>query len=239
MGERRSRFSLAGQLGLLTPLVVLWIAAAGVLAAVAIQHRVPPEELFLDAATVSNLPWYTGVMSSIGVLAWTVGAVACAGGAWVANQTRRPSAGRFLGVGALVSATLLADDLLQLHSVALPRALGLPKPLAIAVICLPALAWLALFVAEIARTRWVILAASLVCLGGSLGVDQVFSPTGASGLIVEDGLKFVGVLTYALYCTLTAVDITRSTISAAMSPRSATAEPQSRSSSLTEVFERV
>jgi hypothetical protein len=212
------------QLPSLAPLLVTWLVATVGLAAVAAQRSVPVEVLFLDPAFLSGRPWYTGVVSDIGVLAWTAATVAALFGGWVAAQTGRPSAARFLRSGAVVSAILLADDLLQLHADLL-RFVGLPKGVRQLIVVAPAAIWLVRYAGEIARTRWVIMVGSLGVLGGSLVVDALVAPGSRVGVFAEDGLKLLGVLAWAQYMVLTSVDITRSTIRAAQGR----AEPPPRS----------
>jgi hypothetical protein len=185
-----------------------------VLGVVAAQRSVPVEQLFLDAAYLSGQPWYTGVVSSLGVLGWTTATVAALGGGWVAGQTGRPSAARFLTGGAVVSAILLADDLFQLHADLL-GVIGLPKPVRQLLVVAPAAVWLVRYAGEIARTRWGIMAGALGAMAVSLAIDAV-APVGSRvGLFLEDGAKLLGVLAWAQYMVLTSVDITRSTIRAA------------------------
>jgi hypothetical protein len=193
----------------------MWLAAGGVLAVVGLQRSVAVEQLFLDRTFVAKVPWYTGLLSDVGVLAWSAAVVASVGGSWVAGQTGRPSAARFLAAGAVATSFLLVDDLLRLHSSVLPE-LGLSKLTAQVVVVAPAALWLAAFVDDIKRTRWLVLAAGLAGLGVSLGADTVLHANTASGVLIEDGAKLLGILAWAQYLTLTTIDITRSTIRAAM-----------------------
>lgn len=220
MSERRRRISLDRQLRSFMPLLAVWAVAGTVLAVIGMQSQVPIRTLMLDPSALGDLPWYTGLVSNIGVLAWTVAAAGALGGAWVAAQTERPSAARFLGAGGVVATVLLADDLLLLHSKLLPRLLGVPKAMAMLLVVFPALVWLAVFAGEIVRTRWVILLAALGAFFVSMAADQVLHPTGSDALLLEDGAKFLGVLAWSLYFVATTHDIVRSTITAASRPRS-------------------
>lgn len=215
MSERRSRFDLSRQLRQLTPLVLMWSLGFSVIAAAALQNRIPLTSLFLDPTALSDLPWYVGLLSNVGVLAWTVAAASALGGAWVAGQTDRPSASRFLGWGGVAAAMLLLDDLFLLHSSALPKLLGVGKPIALLAVVTPTLVWLVRFTNEILRTRWMILAAALGAFATSVGADQLLQP-GTSTLLIEDGSKLLGVLAWSLYFVLTTHDIARSTIRTAM-----------------------
>src|SRR5690349_16679860 len=119
MAERRRSRALRDQIPSLTPLLAMWAVGAPLLGVVYAQQQVSLEQLFLDPAYLSGEPWYTGVLSDLGVLGWASATVTALWGGWVAAQTGRPSAARFLRAGAVVSTVLLADDLFQLHADAL------------------------------------------------------------------------------------------------------------------------
>jgi hypothetical protein len=211
MAERRRRRALGDQIPSATPLLAAWVVGASVLGVVAVQRSVSVETLFLDAAYLTGEPWYTGLLSNLGVLGWTAATVAALGGGWVAAQTGRPTASRFLRSGALVSVILLADDLLQLHADLLAFT-GLPKGIRQLLVVAPAAVWLVRYTGEIARTRWVVLAGALAGFGLSLVVDAVAARDSIAGLFAEDSAKLLGVLAWAQYMILTSVDIVRSTI---------------------------
>lgn len=211
MSDRRRRRALRDQLPSLTPLLAMWAIGGSVLAVVGAQRSVALEQLFLDPAYLSGEPWYTGVLSDLGVLGWASATVTALWGAWVAAQTGRPTAARFLRAGALVSTVLLADDMFQLHADGL-RFIGLPKGIRQLVIVLPAVIWFVRYAADIARTRWVILLGALTGFATSLVVDGLATPGSTVGLFVEDSAKLLGVLAWTQYMVLTSLDIMRSTI---------------------------
>lgn len=211
MAERRRRRDVRHQIPSATPLLAGWVVAGSVLAVVAAQRSIALETLFLDAAYLAGEPWYTGVLSNLGVLGWTSATVAALGGGWVASQTGRPSAARFLWSAAVVSVVLLADDLFQLHADLLAFT-GLPKGGRQLLVVAPAAVWLVRYTGEIARTRWVVLAGALVGFGVSLLVDALAPRDSIAGLFAEDSAKLLGVLAWAQYMILTSVDIVRSTI---------------------------
>lgn len=211
MAERRRRRALRDQIPSVTPLLAMWAAGGSILAFVGAQRSVALDQLFLDPAYLSGEPWYTGVLSDLGVLGWAAATVTALWGGWVAAQTGRPTASRFLRAAALVSAVLLADDLFQLHADVL-RFIGLPKAVRQLLIVLPAVVWLVRYAADIARTRWVILAGALAGFASSLLVDGLATPSSTVGLFVEDSAKLLGVLAWTQYMVLTSLDIMRSTI---------------------------
>ncbi len=216
--NRRQPFSGSEQLRLLAPLLGCWALAGTLLLAVGTLDHQQRAGLLLAPVTVGRLPWYTGLIGSLGVLAWAVGATAAMAGSTVAYLGERPTAGRFLNHFGLYSYALGLDDLFELHASLLPAALGMPKPVVLIIVLsgLPLL--LGAHRAEVRRTRTVVLG----CAGGALGVAIVvdMAASGSSrALLIEEGAQFLGVVAWAVWLSLTALDVTVSVVrSAGSSP---------------------
>lgn len=195
-------------------LVAVWLAGLAVLAVVVLQRAVPEEDLFLDPAAVSGAGWYAGFVTSLGVLAWTVAACACAVTAYAAHLAQRGAARRAFRGAALLFTLLLVDDLLQLHSSLLPDLLGASKVSILGGLGGLSALWLLPAWEEVRRTRWELLAASAVAFAVSLLTDVRLSGGGAGPavLVVEDGAKFLGVLALATWAVMTARDVVRSIV---------------------------
>ena len=208
--ERRRGFSLDDQLKPILPLVVVWALGFWCLAGVAQSGDVG--ELLLDPTWLGGAAWYAGVISQLGAVAWTVAGVAGLFGAWLARAGGRPEASRFLVVGAVATAVLLADDLFGFHAVALPQ-IGIPKLIAQLVVVAPAIFWALRYRREILRTRYSVLIASIGANALSLAVDAIVKPGRFDfAVLFEDGPKFLGVLAWATYFAMTSRDIARSVL---------------------------
>ena len=214
--DRRRGFSVRRQLASLAPLGALWLVGIVLLAAARVQTATPISNLFLDPAHISGLPWYTGALSTFGILVWTGGVVFAAAGAWVARRIGRESASRFLTVGAFATLVLVFDDVFALHASFLRNMIGGSKIAAQLLIVLPTLVWVALFLDDIKRTRSALLVAAFASLGGSVLVDIGVGFAGETRLLVEDGLKFLGILAWSQYFAITSRDIAASAISSAL-----------------------
>jgi len=177
-----------------------------------LQNSVPFEQLTHDPVTLADMAWYVGAISNLGIVLWTAALVTAAGGAWVAARTGRPSAARFLGTGSVVGIILMLDDLFQFHADLLPNRLGVGKSVALALVLTPALCWVIGWRADIARSRWMILAASGIGSACSLVADRVGDSAGTSALMVEDGAKLLAIVAWAVYFTTTTTDIVASAI---------------------------
>ena len=210
--ERRRGFSLRRQLRSLTPLAVLWLVGLVVLLAAEAQTAAPLQLLFLDPARLTGSPWYTGAMSNLGIMVWTSSVAFASAGAWVAHRIGRASAARFLTVGAIATLILVLDDAFQLHAVAIKHAIGGSKNIAQILVVLPVVVWVVVFFNDIMRTRSALLFAALGSLAGSVLMDLLFALDGDSQFLIEDGMKFLGILAWAQYFAITSRDIAASVI---------------------------
>ena len=78
----------------------VWLGGFGVLGAVVAHGNVG--RLFLDPAYVNGGTWYDGLVSQLGVVAWTVAAVSAAWSAWIASVSGRRQAAGFLFCASMV-----------------------------------------------------------------------------------------------------------------------------------------
>jgi hypothetical protein len=161
-------------------------AVIAVVVAVAQVSGASFDEFSRDPAAVLNGPQYTGYLSNLGVLIWSVGASA----ALVASAALpRGTAARLLTAGGGITALMIADDMFLLHEVVYPR-LGIPQPAAaiIYAVLTAAFAWHY-------RRR---LGSALLLIAGAYGfwglsatLDTVVGVSGS--YVIEDGAKFVGI----------------------------------------------
>jgi hypothetical protein len=199
------------QVGVLIPLLLVWGGGVIVLWAILGASASDDAQLLLDPAAAAGMPWFTGLISNLGILAWTLGAVAAAAAAHIAHLGSRDRAATFLRHAAIVGGLMTFDDLFQLHSSVFPKVFGIPKAAVLFVYGMGIAAWALTHAIEIVRTRWGLLFAAGVAMSLSIAVDQI--STGQDwALLAEDGAKFLGVLSWAAYFTLTARDIASSVI---------------------------
>jgi len=226
VAERRRGFSFRRQTRSLAPLAILWSLGLIVLALARVQNATPLQTLFLDPAHLTGAPWYTGALSNLGILVWTAAVVFAIAGAWVARRIGRASAARFLAFGALATLVLVLDDVFALHAGPLKHAIGGSKNAAQILVVLPVMAWLVVFYGDIQRTRSVLLFAALGSLAGSVVVDVGLGLHGDSRLLIEDGLKLLGILAWAQYFAITSRDIAASAIASVLQVNNGGAPPQ-------------
>lgn len=196
------------------PLVPVWLAGLGVMSAVALGDEQLVERLLRDANDVAGIEWYVGAGTYLVVLCWAVAAVSASWGAWIARSVSRSSASRFLRAGALITLYVLVDDLLQIHSIVLPKLTGMGKSTAQLLIVIVVAGWLVQYRRDLARTRWAVLVGAGLALSLSVGIDALAgwgSPR--LQLVAEDGAKLLGALGWATYFVVTTADIVSSILS--------------------------
>jgi len=161
---------------------------------------IPLAVLTRDPAAVKGLPFYTGILSNIGIVLWSAATALCLFSAWLVTARRTASPlGRFLYASGLFTMFLLWDDLLQLHEYVLPR-LGISEHLVYGAYASMALLYLFGFGRIILATEYPLLGLALIFFGLSVTVD-VFYPPSAHQYLWEDGAKFIGIVTWLLYFT--------------------------------------
>ncbi|MGI9597929.1 MAG: hypothetical protein ACR2QK_17320 [Acidimicrobiales bacterium] len=215
MAERRTSRTSVSRLRPLFPLAAIWFLGCLLLVGLVVQNQVPYDELLLDPNSLNRAPWYTGLVSNLGILGWTTATAAGYFGSWIARYGNRPAASTMLGRGAVLSTVLLLDDLFQLH-VAVEPLFGISKPVVYLCYLIVAGWWVATQWREIGRTRSELLLASVGAFGASIVIDQLGATVPGldqqTSLLLEDACKFLGVLAWAQYFALTASDIVKSIV---------------------------
>jgi hypothetical protein len=205
-GERPVRFASAVYLG--TFLLLLFTAG------VAVSKEVPVTVFLRDPNALAGSPFYTGALSSLGVLLWGAAATVCFLGASV---LREPLSGRglrpfLLGAGAF-TILLMLDDLFLVHEAVVPRYLGLQDSAVYAGYAGLAATLALRFRRTILTTRYSLLLLSVALLAGSVGFDVLEDVFGVEGIsvsglnlnyLVEDGLKLLGIAGWLVYLGWTA-----------------------------------
>jgi hypothetical protein len=163
------------------------------------RRGIAPAQLLRDPLAVVVGPLHAGLLSSVGVLAWSAAAGACllAGGVLVGLDGSRREGRLLLGIG-LLTLTLAADDLLLFHEGIAPRWLGLSEDLVLASYALAAVALLVGYRDVVRRlaTRWLVLV-SVLAFATSAGVD-LFLEAPTVYRVEEDLAKTVGVWNWSL-----------------------------------------
>lgn len=177
------------------------------LAALSIQDKVPLSFLTRDPAQITNQPFYMGFMSSLGIICWSASAsVALLAAVLVYRVDDRKLYARFLFVSGLLSLGLMADDWLLIHERLGPENLHIPQPVIAGAYAVIFAGYLVIFRRVIAETDYMFLLFAFGFLGLSLVVDTLGDVNSEmKSLAMEDGPKFLGIVSWLAYFTVTAL----------------------------------
>lgn len=155
-------------------------------------------ELLSDPAELTGAPWYLGALSSITLLVWAAGAALhLVAGTALRGRTGRLGAA-LLCLGA-ITVVLALDDLLLLHEIFFPWVLGTPEVVTFALYAVGIGGVVMVARRELmAQPEVGVLALALVALGASVVLDVV-GPDLTLRRVVEEGLKLLGALAWALF----------------------------------------
>jgi hypothetical protein len=145
--------------------------------------------LTADPTTTADLPPWTGVFSTLGVIGWAASVGVCALAAVVLHARRSSSTSFFVATAALLS-YLALDDAYLLHEYVGPEVLHVPQSVVVAALGAAVAVWAWRFRRRLAESDLLVLGIAGLALAGSVVVDA----TGRYGLIiVEDWLKLSGI----------------------------------------------
>jgi hypothetical protein len=187
--------------------IALAAAAVGVVvlggaAALAWARSIPLEDVVADPTTVAGTDLAVGVLARVGVLVWTAAAAIAVAAGLLGRRWSAPEAPVLLAFGG-AAAILAADDALLIHEAA--GKAGVPRGSVQAVYGAAVLLLLWRFrVPLLTATPWILLIAACGWLALSAITDVLLDHWVVSSALnfAEDGLKFLGILTWSLYLVL-------------------------------------
>lgn len=201
----------AGRLDIRTGVLVHAGAAAilVVIGVAALVSDVASADLVRDPTAVLDGPFHAGVLSSLGILGWTTAAAISGFGAALVHDRRLR---QYLIATSALTTVLALDDLLLIHDEIAPDHLGIPENAVLGVLALAAAAYAITFRAELTAIDDLtfLVAASLTWFGASVFLDVVADDWfGRHHFLVEDGCKFVGIVTWAAFVALKTLHLVR------------------------------
>lgn len=215
------------RLGLL--LVIIYVPLLVLALVLGSQQTIPVAVLLDDVTAAANVPFYTGILSNLGIVLWVGTSAVClfTGFVWqTVHVDHRVSF--YLKSAGLLTLFLALDDLLLLHDELLEDYLGIPEPLSFAVYIGLIMLFIIHFRTLIHQSDYLLLLIAFAFFGVSIFVDNVqqLLPTvygtvretaglagsadsgtlqQASGAmsnfryLLEDGSKLLGIVAWALY----------------------------------------
>jgi len=159
-----------------------------------------------DVTTLGDLPFYAGLISTVGVFLWGVTAAICFFSALIFTKFREKELFRFFIMVAFISAYLMLDDLLLIHEHSGAWIRGGEKSIVLLLGAAVA-SHLYFFRKIILGTHYWMLLLALGMLGVSVVVDEVqpfLWEKGDFHTMMEDGTKWLGIACWSSYYIETA-----------------------------------
>ncbi len=158
-----------------------------------------------DVTRSANVHPLTGAISSMGAFLWFAAAAIAAFTLAMPTVRRSRERAAFLAAGMTLSLYFWFDDFFLFHEGLVPQS-GLTQPVIYAVIVLAVVAYSWLFRASILAARPVLFATALAFLALSMGIDlalkDLMRGLGAWSVLVEDGLKWLGIVCWLAFHAL-------------------------------------
>jgi len=160
-----------------------------------------------DISSIGHLPFFAGLVSQLGGLFWASTLAICVFTLFILKR-QDPAARRFLIQAAILTAILLFDDFFLFHEDIGPDYLGIGERIIVLAYGLFAVFFLFSNFREILSSEYLILGLALVLFGLSVFMDgaHLENVEQLKGLLneqsstfLEDGFKFVGVITWLVY----------------------------------------
>jgi len=144
-----------------------------------------------------------GILSNLGNLLWVATASITFYTSFLLRKaTNQQSAARFLLFSALLTSFLLVDDLFLMHDMVLPMIFNLHEFIVYGFYGVTVALYLLVFYREILASEFVLLGLAGAFLAGSMLLDFVYYYVEIPYVfLLEDGAKFLGIVTWFLYFT--------------------------------------
>lgn len=190
---------------------------------------IPFVALTRDAAIAytRDAPYYSGSLSNLGGIIWTVGVAVSLFAAWMLCRMGPAHAemSRFLLTYGVLTLILLLDDLFMIHET-ITLITGRSQKVTLLAQGLVAGWFLIRYHRLILQSRWSIMAVAMVFFSGSLVVDfDLVIFTDRFHHLFEDGSKFIGLVIWSGYGVITSASALHAAINRAPGVESMTAGP--------------
>lgn len=199
-----SKFLVKSRKSLKT-VAVLYLLIALLLCSIVIVNLytgIPLEIFTKDLATVADVNPFVGIVSSIGVLLWCVGASIClfTFGKIIEQSNKINDYSFFLLFFGLTTLVLLIDDLFLFHELIAPKVLNISQEIVYVFYGILVLFGIVRFRKIIFQTEWIILSLAFVFFALSIAIDLF------EGLLIlhnsvflEDSFKLLGIASWVCY----------------------------------------
>lgn len=164
--------------------------------AVSLIFNVPVRILTRDPLQTVNAPFYTGIISNIGILFWSAACSVCLF-TYIVNRAYPHSA--FLLYSGILTLALLLDDFLLFHEIVYRNYLHIPQKIIFTVYLISIIYMLIKFKNTIYESEFVFLFSSLFFFFLSGIFDAIPQNYFIFHHLFEDGFKFIGIILWSVY----------------------------------------
>lgn len=184
--------------------VIVSIILLTSIALVSIFLNVPIHAMTKDVAAIGGIHPFSGFLSSLGIILWFAGGSICFFIATVLKNKSLMESVSFLYATAFLSFYLSFDDLFQFHETIASAYFGIDELFVYIALALSLLAYLFVFKSLILKANYIFLVFAFGFLGSSVLVDslpyELLSSIGHWEFLIEDGFKWIGIVSWVLYC---------------------------------------
>lgn len=166
---------------------------------ISIQIGKPIQNFAADPAYLLDYHPLVGVISNLGALFWCAAAAVCLFTYYYLRRFSRNNDTSFLLYSGLLTILLLFDDFFMLHEELIPNYLFIPEVWVYVIYILLALAWLTYFREQLLQGEYKILGIAIFFLGLSVIADLILPQDKEMVYLIEEGLKFYGIITWLIY----------------------------------------
>lgn len=198
--------SLSNQLKRIFPiLVVAYVPTFLLLSSIVVLAQITNKRVWFftsDPFVLGHLPFYAGIISTIGILLWCATTAICFFSSFLAGFEGKRVWGLFLLCSGILTSILLFDDLFQMHRIFYPKFFHLATICVYGTYGLFVFWYFIHFQKQIRETEFLLLTFSLIFFVLAVAVDTVhFVSRGSTAL--SDGWKLFGIVTWFTYFTRT------------------------------------
>ena len=173
------------------------------------------EILSRDPIQTLNGKPYIGIISNIGIIFWCLTSAILLYSARILSLLKGPrKKTSFLLITGLLTLLMLSDDLFLIHDVVFPEYLNMDEKVIIVFYGLLFIAIFAYYREIILKTDYILLILAFSSLGSSV-VTDIIDALGidvAQLYLIEDGLKFMGIIAWFAYFTRTSYSFIRGSL---------------------------
>lgn len=165
-------------------------------------EQVPLEVLTRDITAIADLPIYTGILSQIGIFLWIATAAICL---FVSQIISDRTHYNYMVASFSITFYLGLDDAFMFHESILPS-IGIHQKIVILIYVIMILFFIWKFRRTILASDYLLMGLAFFSFGLSVIIDNLFWDQSALITnLIEDGAKFVGILTWLIYYTRTCI----------------------------------